>query len=218
MARIIAPPKNRLIDMNDFEAGSSADGSPVALGANGNFRPVPRPALTFAASRWFSLGYPSRFTQNSSGFLLNEPLATPWYCHTPTPIDRLSAWVVTAGESSSVIRLGLCADNNGMPGALLIDGGTISTSSTGGKNVSVTYTIPRGWVWAWQVLQDCPTTPPVLMAWQRCMLDLGAVNENDTSAINCVYTTTPVSGAFPSSFPSPTLAYKMMPRIQARPA
>jgi hypothetical protein len=70
---------------------------------------------------------------------------TPFEIGSAVPIDRIGARVATVG-AGSVGRLGIyTATSDGVPGALLIDAGTIDTAgSTGYKEIAVAVTIPAG--------------------------------------------------------------------------
>lgn len=64
-----------------------------------------------------------------------------------TVIDRIGLNIVAAA-ASGVVRLGLRVDNNGVPGTLLVDGGTIDASTTGAKEVTVSATTSGCRIWA----------------------------------------------------------------------
>ena len=122
-------------------------------------------------------------------------------------IDRLAIVVTNAGDASSVLRLGLWADNGSQrPGTLLAQG-TVAGDSTGVKLATVSLTLTPGIYWtglAWQ--GGVPTTQP---KWQ-CLnhgaqvmgANFGAVDlVNSTRTRNWLYQNT-VTGSFSSS---PTL-------------
>lgn len=54
---------------------------------------------------------------------------------------------VTTAAASSVVRLGLYADNNGVPDALILDAGTVDSSTTGAKAIAISQTVGPGMVW-----------------------------------------------------------------------
>lgn len=76
----------------------------------------------------------------------------------PITLTALSINVMTAGTAGSVFRLGIYTDNNGSPSNLIIDAGTVDTSSTGLKSASVSQTLTPGRYWFAGAQQGAPTT------------------------------------------------------------
>jgi hypothetical protein len=64
--------------------------------------------------------------------------ATPFYLAANGTLTRLGAEVTVAGAASTVIRLGLRADNNGQPGTLLLDAGTVAGDAVSASGVEIT--------------------------------------------------------------------------------
>jgi hypothetical protein len=79
----------------------------------------------------------------------SELLAQPLWFPVAATIDRLG--VITIATGSATVRLGLYADaGTGIPGALLVDGGTVDGSTTSAKEVTVSQAVGPGLVWfAW---------------------------------------------------------------------
>lgn len=73
----------------------------------------------------------------------------PFDLDTDQAIDRIACEVTTAGTSGAVARLGAYADDGGLPGDLIFQGGsTVSLTTTGFKTLTVaqTLTAPRVWL------------------------------------------------------------------------
>lgn len=77
-----------------------------------------------------------------------------------TTFDRIGCDVTTAGEASSVMRLGIYADNNGTPGALILDAGTVTTATTGIKTITISQKLAPGRYWLAALTQAAATTQP----------------------------------------------------------
>ena len=76
----------------------------------------------------------------------------------PLTIDRLGVSITTAGAGSTV-RLGIYASAaNGYPGALLLDAGTIDSSTTGLKEITMSLAVRAGRYWLAAAAQG--GTPP----------------------------------------------------------
>jgi hypothetical protein len=144
----------------------------------------------------------------------------PWLVERVIAIDRLAAEVTTAGESGSVFRLGIYADSDGYPGALLVDGGTITADTTSTREVTISsITLTRGLYWIGGAAQSAPTTQPTM----RCMsnysppipLRLGSTLPGSTGASQG-YSQTGVTGALPANFPAAAAIASTMPRLLVR--
>lgn len=69
---------------------------------------------------------------------------------------RLIAQVGTAGAGGSLLRMGLYEDDNGQPGRLMVDGGTVAVDSTGQKVLAVSKVLGRAWYWLVLVSSGAP--------------------------------------------------------------
>jgi hypothetical protein len=74
--------------------------------------------------------------------------------------DRIGIEVTTAGTAAtSVHRIGVWADNNGLPGTLLLDAGTVATDSTGIKEVTISLALAsRTIYWLGVAQQGAPAS------------------------------------------------------------
>lgn len=84
----------------------------------------------------------------SSGAMatLNKLYAVPFHVGDSQSFDRIAVANVT-GVATAVLRVGIYADSNGVPGALIVDAGTIDLSTgTGIKAVTISQTL-SGKVW-----------------------------------------------------------------------
>ena len=77
-----------------------------------------------------------------------------------TTIDRIGIYVTSAGTAAtSVHRLGIWADNNNVPGTLLVDAGTVATDSIGFKEATISQAVIAGTrYWLGVVQQGAPAT------------------------------------------------------------
>lgn len=78
--------------------------------------------------------------------------------------DRIGIEVTVAGTASvSVHRLGIWADNGGVPGTLLVDAGTVATDSTGLKEVTISQALAAHTLyWLGVVQQGAPAATATL--------------------------------------------------------
>ena len=77
----------------------------------------------------------------TTGLTLNRSFCTGLYVPQGGAIDRVGIEVTTVGGAGSVTRIGLYADNNGLPGELLFDAGTVDTATaTGYLQATVNWT------------------------------------------------------------------------------
>jgi hypothetical protein len=88
----------------------------------------------------FALGSPNTMSQDTMWL-------TPIYAPVAVPLASIGLQVTTA-VASTTIRLGIYADNgSGMPGALILDAGTIDSSTTGFKEITISQAVGPGLLW-----------------------------------------------------------------------
>ena len=123
------------------------------------------------------------------GRLTYTPITIPYN----TTITELNVNVVT-GAASSVVRLGIYEDGGGGPGSLLLDAGTVDSSTNGLKTITLgtPLVVPAGIYWLAGVAQG--GTPTVT----TCSGNARGVNQNQNpnSPVNGQITNT-VAGALP---------------------
>lgn len=117
-------------------------------------------------------------------------------------IDSVHYTITTQGETGSIIRVGIYADNNGFPGQLLTQASGVA-DSTGTKQVTLPQSIAGGrWVWVALCLQNAPTTPA-----QTTRINASPYQplHNSTSGTDATYFApfaSSVSGSLPSFWPN----------------
>lgn len=135
---------------------------------------------TTAGANWFPSAYLSGnyYYCNSAGAVAtsnvlvnNTARVSPWIVTQSVTITRLFAEVSALGTNTSVLRVGVWADNgNGVPGTLVLDAGTISTgtsnSGTVGTGVgiwqlTVSQALTPGLYWVGGALQGATAQPTI---------------------------------------------------------
>lgn len=132
-------------------------------------------------------------------------------------VDRLAVDITVAGEAGSLVRLGIYADNAGVPGALVLDAGTVAGDGTPGiKEAVVSQALAAGVYWMGAAVQAAPTTQPTLR------ICAGLVPTTQSGTLSTLsqtwggYSQTGVSGALPANFSAaPSLAVTV-PRVALR--
>jgi parallel beta-helix repeat protein len=128
---------------------------------------------------------------------------TAYWVPKTTPISRIAVYVGLAGSAGSVVRIGAYADDNGIPGALIFDAGTVSSATTGDKEITTSQTLPAGRFWLAAVVQGGADTLARLAgvnatnAWNTNAI---LMNQGDGYGLDAVYFTKykgSVSGALP---------------------
>jgi hypothetical protein len=93
----------------------------------------------------------------------NNEFCFPLFVGQTVTLDRLSIQVTSAGSTGSVIRLGIRSDSgHGFPGAVLLDSGTVSSTSTGVKEQTISQQLTPGLWWVTATGQGLPSTLPNL--------------------------------------------------------
>lgn len=105
----------------------------------------------------------------------------PLYVPHPVVVTAIGCNVVTTpGGSGSVIRMGIFSIVNGRPAAVLVDGGTVASTTTGGKSVSVSLALARGVYGIAIVAQGAASPAPTVAGdYQDFMLDPSYANTTD---------------------------------------
>lgn len=152
-----------LLKMLGLSSSTLSESDLLAQLYSGSSIPVPAASVP-AASYFFPVG--SQWVNTISGLTNNQGTLYPWRNTQSMSIARLGCEVTTAGEAGSLVRLGIFKDNgSGRPGALTVDGGTVSSATTGVKEVTVSASLDPGVYWLAAVCQSAATTRPVL----RCL-------------------------------------------------
>jgi hypothetical protein len=155
-------------------------------------------------------------TINTSQFTRNRLHVQPLFINQSITIDRIGA-ECTAAVASSTYRLGIySANSNGVPTSLILDAGTIDTSSTGLKTITINQTLNAGFYYLAFIYQG-----GVSLATMR------AINANTgnyspvagTSMAGSTYYTSFIEDGFTGAMPStmnPSPAQTNTLRIQFR--
>lgn len=117
----------------------------------------------WAVGRYYFV--PPSLTITTSNALQNGTIRlVPFMIPHQITITKIGSEITGAGEAGSVLRLGVYSDNDGRPGALLVDAGTIDGTSTTVQEVTLAAPLTLGpaWYWAASVVQLAPTTQPTV--------------------------------------------------------
>ena len=143
---------------------------------------------------------------------------TPLFISSAITIDRIGAEVVSGGVSGTTYRLGVYSSNsNDEPGSLLLDAGTIDTSTTGLKQITISLTLSAGLYYICGANQGSAGTPTMRI------MNSGTGNYAPVAATSmqsfyaATYIQNSVSGALPSTA-TPVLGAQGSARIQFRAA
>lgn len=149
---------------------------------------------------------------------------TPWYVPRGVSIARLGVEFTGAGEAGSLFRIGVYADNgSALPGALLLDAGTVSAASVAKVETTVSLTLAAGFYWIGGAVQNVVTTQPTVICTAPSytppmVIAPHAPTGFTLSSLNGTVlgvNAASVTGSLPSSFTS-TGSTASVPRIIAR--
>ncbi len=151
-----------------------------------------------ASGEYIVFGGQTATTAQAEGRLI----FTPYWAPKAFSISRIAINVTTAGSAGSVIRIGAYNDDNGIPGTLIFDAGTVDSTTTGIKEITTTQTLPAGRFWLAAVVQGAAS--PTLAAMSATNAN-SAWNSNATlsptaQGLDAVYFSmlrASVSGALP---------------------
>jgi hypothetical protein len=160
------------------------------------------------------MGTHNTMTPGSNSSLYCMPL----WIGEPITLDRIGIRVNTAGEAGSVIRLGIYADDSdGLPGARLLDAGTVVSDSVGNKEITISFAVNAGLIWLAAAFQAAPTTRPNVFSGSRTVLPLGHNGAIDPNVGPAGVFQLGVGGALPNPF-VPNTTVNDAPRVVVRAA
>lgn len=125
--------------------------------------------------------YDSRIHTTLTTFTVtvNVLYGMPFYVPTTTTYTAISIEVTTLSVGNHC-RLGIYNDSTGAPGGLVLDAGTILTTTTGGKSIVISQSLSAGWYWL-ALVSD--SSVPVLRAYSQtnALAALGYTSGTDTT-------------------------------------
>lgn len=124
--------------------------------------------------------------------------------------DRISVYVSTA--AAGLAHLGIYADSNGKPGALVADYGTIDTSTTGSKEISINQTLTPGLYWLALITNGTAS----LRVINNTFSFTGTGSSISEGGIGSCYYTNQPYGGLPTTHPTPAVGNTMCPAIALR--
>ena len=151
-----------------------------------------------------------RYYTGPSGNRTTVALADGVGCATPLWVGQTASWDrigvnVTTAVAASVVRLGIYGDTGrGSPGVLTLDAGTIDSTSTGAKELTIALTLAPGLHWLVTASQG---GAPTLQAHNGSLYPVGAGSLAGATGAGGIYSglvtnTGIVPGALPSPFPA----------------
>lgn len=163
----------------------------------------PESGLVYATGYYYTY---ANTTNTTLTFTKDLMYLIPFYVPSTTTFTRIAVSLTgTAGSTGSVIRLGIYdSDSNNFPNNLVVDGGTVATTTTGSKSVTISQSLSKGLYWLASVAQVATTTQPTStrrIITPTSFVQQGTVSADDAglSNVNVGYTVSSVTGALPST-------------------
>lgn len=155
-------------------------------------------------------------TPSTAATAINTAVALPYMVPAACLLDRIAVEVTTAAASGTC-RLGIYADDNGTPGALLLDAGTVDTSTTGAKEITISKRLDSGLVWLVATNQGAAATLRAVSGVQAPE-GIGAISVADFATPFTGYYRNGVGGALPTTFGTPGGITAAAARVSVRAA
>lgn len=117
-------------------------------------------------TRTGTLAYPLGDIQLAGTFSLANDCAAyvPFEVAEGRAFDQIGLQMHWSGpQADTVVRLGIYANDDGDPGALVVDAGTVDTSTTGTKAITIAETLPPGLYWLCAAHQGVGTGTVVMV-------------------------------------------------------
>lgn len=146
-----------------------------------------------------------------TAFLQGEGYAHPVILPNARTAVQIATRVATAGGAGSFARLGLYEDNDGIPGTLIVDAGTVTTASTGTKTITISEALPAGPVWA-MILFDLNGGSACAIV-SSTVLVASFTTDNYTLAQHGIVGTSLSTASLPDPFPTTYYGAQNMPLV-----
>lgn len=106
----------------------------------------------------------SSMSVGTSAALGNGTLrVAPWWVPNACTLSRIGAEVTVVGDAGSTVRLGIYADSGqGVPGARVLDAGTIAGDSATVQEITISQALTPGLYWIGAAVQGVTTTQPTV--------------------------------------------------------
>lgn len=154
------------------------------------------PTARHATGRYY---YPVGLPSAASALTINQLMAVPLAVGRTLTLDRICVNIGAVGTAGSVVRLGLYTDRDGLPDSLLLDAGTVDSTSTGAKEKTISQILPAGWVWLAGVAQ---VAVPQVARMQGIFWPMGftASTVTNSALASAMIHSGATSGALPATF------------------
>lgn len=168
------------------------------------------PQGLFTAGFYYAPSLPGN--DATSSMAQSTEYAMPFIVAQRTSFDRI-ALEVTTQAAATTVRLGVRQDTGrGAPSTLMLDAGTVDSTSTGVKTITIDITLTPGLYWLTATLQGGTGVAVRSRSYSQQFAHVNASNANA-----CSWSATGVTGALPAGFASPAPA-QQAPKVMLRAA
>ena len=154
--------------------------------------------VKYRSGYWYETNVTSAI--NTTSFTKSRLYLHPLFIQESIIIDRVGV-EVTAATSSTTWRIGIYnADSNGVPTTVVLDAGTVDTSSTGLKVITVNQTLSAGVYYVGGVFQGAGSSSPTMRGYSTFSGNWSPVattTQAGVSKTSCFYRDS-VTGALPT--------------------
>ena len=136
-----------------------------------------------------------------STYTKDSLIAYPLFINRSVTIDQLSVNVSVIGDATSVVRLGLYnSDSNGLPSTVKVDAGTVSTFTTGTKNITISSTTLAAGLYYFAFVYQIGNLSPTLRSYPNTQGNWSPIGQSSAPAAsyNTGYFMNSVTGALPT--------------------
>lgn len=137
---------NNLSDLANAATARTSLGTHQGVYASGNYYPATGVQGVGSSSSWVN----------------GQLRVAPWMVPDAITLTRIASEVSGTGDAGCKVRLGIYADSGGMPGALVLDAGTIAGDALAVAEITISQALARGLYWVGGVIQLVTTTVPTL--------------------------------------------------------
>ncbi len=142
------------------------------------------------------------YTGSGVALTADKIYAVPFLVARPVSWDRIALRVQAAGAGGTKIRMGLYNDNGSLyPGSPYDDAGTVDVDTTGVKEITIAYSLPRGLYWLVFISDG---TPSIYAIGTTSIIDI--LGFSNPSGGRVGYEKAATYGTLPDPFPASATA------------
>lgn len=150
--------------------------------------------------RWYTTFTHGGLSTGLMAGVNSRALAVPFLVSRACVLTGMGIDITIASEAGGLVRHGIYADSGGMPGAKIIDAGTVDATVLGFNPVTFAQAVQPDWYWLVTSAQVVATTRPTVRVFQQGGWNRIGDTTGGSATAKAGYYMDGITGAFPDNF------------------